>query len=131
MTQKLDDISRALASGGSRRKAVWQLLIGAGGLALFGAKRAAADDAKCASFCFQGASVAFNDCMEDNSDPSGNFPKDFFGLLVFCLGFQGQFYNACTQFSATCPSGQCGNVIITVTPGEIDFEGDGCVKPNI
>ena len=131
MSEKLDDISRVLASGVSRRKAVWQLLTGAGGLALFGTKKASANDAKCASFCFQGASVAFTDCMEDSSDPAGNYPKDFFGALIYCLGFQGEFYNSCTQFSLGCPSGKCGMVVIDQSPGEIDFHGDGCVTPNI
>ena len=127
MIAKIDNFSRNLASGMSRRKAFWQLLAGAGGLGLLATQKASANAAGCPAFCFQQASVAYNDCIEDSLEVTPPIP--FGTILIGCLAGYSLINSECMAFSTTCKSGFCASVPYTVNPGEIDITGAApCVK---
>jgi hypothetical protein len=125
MTERIDDFSRKLASGMSRRKAFWQLLTGAGGLALLTTQKASADSVGCPSFCFQQASYAYSQCSEDLQEVDPAIP--FIQIFGLCLGAYGQIYQFCLTQSATCPAKMCTQINYTVTNGEINVQSLTCV----
>src|ERR1700736_6144270 len=104
MSERLDSFSRKLATGVSRRKAFWQLLTGAGGLgalALVTTQKASADSAACPAMCFQQATLAYTDCVEDTV---GDDPMAAFSI---CLPIEMLAYQQCVSFSASCAKGEC------------------------
>jgi hypothetical protein len=123
----VDDFSRKLASGMSRRKAFWQLLAGAGGLALLATQKASAtaanNNADCTQSCFNQTSIAFTQCIEDGLETA----TPFITILTGCLSSEGLVYDACLATSRTCSPGKCAQVKFTVNPGEIDIISVACV----
>src|ERR1700736_5786044 len=108
MTETLDTFSRKLASGVSRRKAFWQLLTGAGGLAFLATQKAAANDVSCPTVCFQQASIAYSECITDGLED--NPGASYFEVLLICLGQEGLLYDTCLARSVSCPKGQCPQI---------------------
>jgi hypothetical protein len=66
MSNSLDQLARNLASGMSRRKALWQFVSGLGVVAALTGRKAFADDGKyrCEEFCEAQAEIFKHLCME-------------------------------------------------------------------
>ena len=64
MRKSLDELARNLASGMSRRKALWQFITGLGVVAAFtGRKAYAGTPALCGKFCEKQASIFLEQCI--------------------------------------------------------------------
>jgi hypothetical protein len=65
MSKSLDQLARNLASGMSRRKAIWQFMAGLGVVAAFtGRKAYAGGEGRCAARCEEQAIVFLSMCLE-------------------------------------------------------------------
>jgi|SRR5579883_902103 len=87
MSKRLEDLSTDLASGMSRRKALWRFFGGVGAAVLARKASAAGND------------VCVATCRLQESWYKGGAPDDFFGK--------------CMSESAHCPKGQCAYVQVT------------------
>jgi hypothetical protein len=80
MSEQFEQLSKDLAKGMSRRKAIWRFVVGVGGViggSLLGTRQAEA----------QGNSVCVRLCREQ--------------------GLTGRAFGECVSHSAQCPAGQC------------------------
>ena len=123
MTERIDNFSRSLASGVSRRKAFWQILTGVGGLGLLATQKAAANDVSCPTACFQQASIAYSECITDGLED--NPGASYFEVVLICLGQEGILYDECLARSVKCGKGKCAQITWSFD------EEDGVTVPDI
>jgi hypothetical protein len=64
MSKPLDQLARNLASGMSRRKALWQFVSGLGVVAALTGRKAYAKSPFCAEFCAVQAEIFYGLCLE-------------------------------------------------------------------
>jgi hypothetical protein len=64
MSKSLDQLARNLASGMSRRKALWQFVSGLGVVAALSGRKAYAGESCCAEFCAAQAEIFYALCLE-------------------------------------------------------------------
>lgn len=64
MSKSLDQLARNLASGMSRRKALWQFVSGLGVVAALTGRKAYARSPFCAGFCAAQAEIFYGLCLE-------------------------------------------------------------------
>jgi hypothetical protein len=97
MKEIVDRLSRDLALGVSRRKALWMFLAGSTTLGAFGSRKASAS--------------------------SLSLPQEP-PCTDFCLQQAEQFLNLCTSSSANCPNGYCAEfTILAVNSNKIHVNG--------
>ena len=80
MNKTMDEFSKNLATGVSRRKALLSFLGGAGALGFLAARKAKAIDfptnpANCGPFCLEVASFEYSDCVSDGGSFATCFPN--------------------------------------------------------
>ena len=99
MSREIEQLSRNLASGVSRRKALWQFAIGAAGLGFLAPKKASATRTN----CFQELTYAYSDCItEFQMNPTDQALCAGAADPVaceeqFCLGIAFELYEACVS----------------------------------
>ena len=105
MSKAIDTLSKNLASGMSRRKALWQFITGlgaVGAVGVLGAKKAKASQAvslACQIFCNTQAQEILTICHSINGN---NVIRE-----VVCNAIVSEFQAACLQASSHCRSGFC------------------------
>ena len=72
MKKTLDDFSKNLASGMSRRKAFTKFLAGAGVLGFLGRGKVKAQTTACGPICLQEAMAAYQTCLESRKGAPGS-----------------------------------------------------------
>ncbi|HTX37103.1 MAG TPA: hypothetical protein VME43_18870 [Bryobacteraceae bacterium] len=136
MSKAIETLSKNLASGMSRRKALWHFVSGlgaVGAVASLGAKKAKASQAvslACQIFCNTQAQEILTICHQVNGN---NVVRE-----VICNGIVAEFQAACLAASARCRSGFCAEFVgvsddSTITTASytdyIDGEGDFTCVP--
>ncbi len=100
MSKSLDQLARNLASGMSRRKALWQFVSGLGVVAALTGRKAYANSPFCAEFCAVQAEIFYGLCLEASLNCGPGCCAEF--TLV---GFNSTFPIGVTLNSTTINSG--------------------------
>jgi hypothetical protein len=100
VNESLDLLSKNLASGMSRRKALWQFVSGLGALGFLTGRKAKADSGLvCEIWCNTQKTLFLNLCLQSYAS---NVERQ-----VICNGLTSVFYSACITNSDRCPVGRC------------------------
>jgi hypothetical protein len=108
MSKSIDQLSKNLASGMSRRKALWQFVTGlgaVGAVGVLGAKKgkAATTSLECQIFCNTQAQEILTICRSINGN---NVVRE-----IICNEVVSEFQAACVTASAYCRPGFCAELV--------------------
>ena len=76
MSKSLDQLAKNLASGMSRRKAIWQFIAGLGVVSAFTGRKAYAVEG-CSAYCDSQASVFYEQCIQASRHCRSGFCADY------------------------------------------------------
>jgi hypothetical protein len=100
MSESMDALSKNLANGMSRRKALWRFVAGLGAVGVLTGRKAKADTGLvCEIWCNTQKTLFLNLCLQSYAS---NVERQ-----VICNGATTLFYNACISHSDRCPVGRC------------------------
>jgi len=100
MSESIDALSKNLAKGMSRRKALWRFVAGLGAVGFLTGRKAKADTGLvCEIWCNTQKTLFLNLCLQSYAS---NVER-----AVICNGLTSAFYSACIFYSDKCPVGRC------------------------
>jgi hypothetical protein len=100
MNEPMDVLSKELAGGMSRRKALWRFVAGLGAVGVLTGRKAKADTGLvCEIWCNTQKTFFLNLCLQANAS---NIERQ-----VICNAATSVFYSACIANSDKCPVGRC------------------------
>ena len=109
MRKEIDLLSKDLASGMSRRKALWNFVSGLGAVGALGALTSKSAKAKTNSIPLD-CEILCSTQMTQFEKFCHEVPKVNTISEVICEALATSFYNACLQAAATCHQGHDGTV---------------------
>jgi len=110
MNEPMDVLSKNLASGMSRRNALWRFVAGLGAVGVLTGRKAKADTGLvCEIWCNTQKTLFLNLCLQAHAS---NVERQ-----VICNAATTVFYSACIANSDRCPVGRCAEYEISEPDG--------------